>query len=153
MTSQPESAKSLTNKKPVRFVVVGSINTVLDFLILNILVLLGLPRILANTISTGISMASSFFMNRKWTFNSNSKNYARQVALFIVFTLIGLWVIQNGVIWIAFNFAPHFGLSDLMFLNIAKVFASVFSLTWNYITYDSFVFKNKAEITHGEDSN
>ena len=97
-------------------------------------------------------MVSSFFMNKKWTFDSKSKDYARQVVLFIVFTLIGLWVIQNGIIWLLFNFAPHFGLSDLVFMNLAKVFASVFSLTWNYLTYEKFVFTDKKEGGYGQDS-
>ena len=142
-TSQLESVKSSTSKKPLKFAIIGVANTGLDFLILNILVLIGLPQIAANTISTGLTMTFSFFMNKKWTFNSNSKNYAREVGLFIAFTLFGLWVIQNGVIWLTVHYLPHFGLSDLIVLNIAKLVASVFSLTWNYLTYDRFVFRKK----------
>lgn len=142
-TSQPELVKSSTSKKPLKFAIIGVANTGLDFLILNVLVLIGLPQIAANTISTGLTMTFSFFMNKKWTFNSNSKNYAREVGLFIAFTLFGLWVIQNGVIWLMVHYLPHFGLSDLIVLNIAKLVASVFSLTWNYLTYDRFVFRKK----------
>lgn len=153
MTNQPESAKNLINKKPLRFAIIGVANTGLDFLILNVLVLIGLPEIVANTISTGIAMTFSFFMNKKWTFNSESKNYAREIVLFVIFTLFGLWVIQNGIIWLIVNYLPHFGLNDILLLNIAKLIASVFSLTWNYLTYDRFVFKSKTETEHGKDSN
>lgn len=152
-TDQPEPIKKSTSKKPLKFAVIGVTNTILDFLIMNILVLVGLPEIAANTVSTGLAMTFSFFMNRKWTFNSNSKNYAREVGLFLVFTLFGLWVIQNGVIWLIVHYSPHFGLPDLVFLNVAKLVASVFSLTWNYLTYDRFVFRKKeAGSTYGEDS-
>lgn len=143
MTDQLESTKNLTNKKPLRFAVIGVANTGLDFLVLNILVLVGLPEIVANTASTGIAMTFSFFMNKKWTFNSDSKNYGREVVLFVLFTLFGLWVIQNGIIWLIVHYLPHFGLSDIIVLNAAKLIASAFSLVWNYLTYDRFVFAAK----------
>lgn len=136
----------------MRFAIIGVANTGLDFLILNVLVIVGLPEIAANTISTGIAMAFSFFMNKKWTFSSESKNYMQEIILFLVFTLFGLWVIQNGIIWLIVHYLPHFGLNDILLLNAAKLMASVFSLTWNYLTYDRFVFK-KAEAEHGKDSN
>jgi putative flippase GtrA len=147
--SHPEPAKNSTNKKPLKFAIIGVANTGLDFLMLNALVLTGSPEISANTVSTGLAMTFSFLMNKKWTFNSDSKNYAREVGLFLVFTLFGLWVIQNGVIWLLVHYMPHFGLSDLVFLNAAKLVASVFSLSWNYLTYDRFVFRKK-ESDHGE---
>lgn len=131
-----------TSNKGIRFVVVGFINTALDFLILNALSAIGVNKIVANTLSTGIAMIFSFFMNKKWTFNSNSKKYLREMVLFFGFTLFGLWIIQNGVMWLVLNYAPHFGLPDWIFLNIAKLCASVPSLIWNYLTYDRFVFRN-----------
>jgi putative flippase GtrA len=63
--------------------------------------------------------------------------------LFFVFTIIGIWVIQNGCIFLIQNFAPHFGLSDFLFANIAKIIASIPSLIWNYITYNKIVFREK----------
>lgn len=152
VTDQPEPVKNLTSKKPLRFAIIGVANTGLDFVILNTLVLFGLPEIVANTASTGIAMTFSFFMNKKWTFNSESKNYGREVVLFILFTLFGLWVIQNGIIWLIVHYLPHFGLSDILVLNIAKLVASAFSLVWNYLTYDRFVFKKETRRQHGKDS-
>lgn len=141
--SQTQNTKPTVGKKPLKFAIIGVANTGLDFLIMNILVLLGINAIIANTISTGLAMTFSFFMNKKWTFDSKSKNYVREIILFFVFTLFGLWVIQNGIIWLLVNYAPHFGLNDALFLNIAKLIASPISLTWNYLTYDRFVFTTK----------
>lgn len=130
-------------RKPLRFVIVGAFNTILDFALMNIFKLVGLPTIVANTMSTGIAMVVSFFLNKKWTFRHAGKNYAREVILFFVFTAIGIWIIQNGCIWLIETYIPHFGLSDQMFANVAKLFASLPSLTWNYLTYDRFVFRKK----------
>ena len=131
---------SETSKKPLRFVVVGVANTVLDFGLMNIFKLIGLNIYVANTLSTGSAMVFSFLMNKKWTFRNAGQNYLRQVILFFIFTMIGIWVIQNGFIWLIQTFVPHFGLPDVLFDNAAKLMASVPSLIWNYITYNNIVF-------------
>ena len=136
-----------STKKPLRFVIVGISNTVLDFVLMNIMRLVGLNLIVANTISTGTAMVYSFFMNKKWTFRNAGKNYLRQVVLFFIFTIIGIWVIQNGFIWLINTYTPHFGLSDTIFENVAKLVASVPSLIWNYLTYNFIVFREpKSEV-------
>ncbi|MFC2511099.1 MAG: GtrA family protein [Candidatus Nanoperiomorbus sp.] len=132
-----------TKHRPLRFVIVGISNTVLDFTLMNLLSLAGLNLIIANTISTGIAMIYSFFMNKKWTFRNAGQDYLRQVILFFIFTAIGIWVIQNGLIILAQHYLPRFGLSSQVFNNLAKLGASVFSLTWNYLTYNRFVFTDK----------
>jgi hypothetical protein cdiviTM7_02105 len=132
-----------TKHRPLRFVIVGISNTVLDFTLMNLLSLAGLNLIIANTISTGIAMIYSFLMNKKWTFRNAGQDYLRQVILFFIFTAIGIWVIQNGLIILAQHYLPHFGLPDQAFNNLAKLGASVFSLTWNYLTYNHFVFTDK----------
>lgn len=128
------------DKKPLRFVIVGAVNTVLDFSLMNIFRLAGLDIIIANTMSTGIAMVASFFLNKKWTFRNAGQNYTKQVVLFFVFTMIGIWIIQNGCIWLITTYVPHFGLTDQLFANLAKVIASIPSLMWNYITYAKIVF-------------
>ena len=64
---------------------------------MNIFKLIGLNLYVANTLSTGSAMVFSFFMNKKWTFRNAGQNYLRQVILFFIFTMIGIWVIQNGI--------------------------------------------------------
>ena len=132
-----------TKHRPLRFVIVGISNTILDFTLMNLLSLAGLNLIIANTISTGIAMIYSFLMNKKWTFRNAGQDYLRQVILFFIFTAIGIWVIQNGLIILAKHHLPHFGLPDQVFNNLAKLGALVFSLTWNYLTYNRFVFTDK----------
>ena len=133
---------SESTKKPLRFVVVGIANTLIDFGLMNIFKLIGLNIYLANTLSTGTAMIFSFFLNKKWTFRNAGQDYLRQVILFFVFTMIGIWVIQNGFIWLIQTFIPRFGLPDILFDNAAKLAASVPSLIWNYVTYNTIVFRD-----------
>ena len=74
-------------KKPFKFALVGVFNTILDFGLMNIFKLIGLNLITSNTMSTGIAMISSFFLNKKWTFRNAGKNYLRQVVLFFLFCI------------------------------------------------------------------
>jgi putative flippase GtrA len=122
---------------------VGGTNTVIDFAFYNLLSkAFGLILPVANMISSFIAMLFSFFMNKKWTFRSDSKNYLREVVLFFVFTLIGIWVIQSGIIWLIENTATGVDWQNFWLKNLLKVIASVPSLIWNYVTYNKFVFKD-----------
>ena len=86
------------NRQKIRFLLVGGTNTAIDFGLLFILNTLGLPRVPSNTISTGVAFIFSFFANRNFTFSANSGNIKKQMTLFIVVTLFGLWVIQPIII-------------------------------------------------------
>jgi len=138
-------SKNLIKSKKIRFVLVGGFNTGLDFGLMNLFRILGLELLLANTISTGIAMLSSFFLNKRWTFRNAGEDYFRQIVLFFIFTIIGIWAIQNGVIWLIKEFVPHFGLPPWIFDNTTKVVASVPSLIWNYMTYSKFVFRKTSQ--------
>lgn len=135
-----------TNKKTLRFILVGISNTFIDFFIMNILRLLTNNLLFSNTISTGVAMLYSFFMNKKWTFKNKGNDYISQIIMFFIFTIIGIWVIQNFVLYIIINFIPSFGLPVIIFDNVAKLLASIPSLIWNYYTYDKFVFKKSTEV-------
>lgn len=153
MTNKKVNADTLKqiDKKPIRFVLVGISNTVLDFVVLNVLLFCGINILFANTISTGIAMLYSFFMNKKWTFRNAGNNYIREVILFFIFTIIGIWVIQNGCIYLLNLIVPDFGLPEVIYNNAIKLAASIPSLTWNYLTYNRFVFTNNKKESATDD--
>ena len=125
----------------VRFGIVGIANTALDFTILFLLVGLGLDKIPANYISTSVSFIFSFFVNKSFTFKSKGGNLAKQFALFIVISIVALWVIQPLVILGVSSLLANTGWASWIILFIAKVIATVASLIWNYIFYSRLVFK------------
>ncbi|MDR1183813.1 MAG: GtrA family protein [Coriobacteriales bacterium] len=131
---------NLIRNQKVRFVLIGGMNTILDFAILNILSMV-LSAVAANTVSTGITMAISFVLNKKYTFEANSKNYAREVFLFILFTLFGLWVLQNLVITGLLMAIPD-NWPEVVRLNGAKLIATGVSMVWNFLAYKHIVFKH-----------
>jgi putative flippase GtrA len=138
-----ELAKKHAEK--IRFAVVGVANTALDFAILFILVALGLDKIPANYISTGVAFIFSFFVNKSFTFKSKGGNVKKQFLYFIVITIIGLWVIQPLLITGISALLASTGWASGIILFVAKLIATVASLIWNYIFYSKIVFKKTEE--------
>jgi putative flippase GtrA len=125
----------------LRFGTVGAANTAIDFGLLFVLRSLGLPVISANIISTTAAFCFSFFANKKYTFRSRAGNVKREIILFVVVTLFGLWVLQNVTMQLLLLPLNASGLASETSLLIAKVIATLVSLVWNYIMYSRVVFK------------
>jgi len=127
----------------IRYGVVGIFNTVLDFTLLFIFVALGIERIPANYMSTGVSMVFSFYGNRRFAFKHTGDQKRKQFVLFVIVTVIGMWVIQPVVIWIVSTAIDPYLMNKSVELFIAKLTATGASLVWNYMLYSRLVFKKK----------
>jgi putative flippase GtrA len=125
----------------LRFAIVGGANTALDFALLFIFVGLGINSIAANYISTSIAFIFSFFVNKSFTFKAKGGNVKKQFALFLLISIIALWVIQPLIILAVTAILAPFGWNVSLVLFIAKLIATVGSLIWNYLLYARFVFK------------
>lgn len=149
-----KKTQEIRNSEGLKFLAIGGVNTTLDFVILFLLKWLGLNEIIANSISTGITFILSFILNKKITFESNrksNKKLFREIILFTIVTLFGLWVIQSGIIIVSKpiflsvlnnitifnNIAPKESLALLF----SKIIATAFSMVWNFILYKKIVFK------------
>jgi putative flippase GtrA len=135
--------KNLLKKhaEKVRFGLVGIVNTGIDFGILFVLVALGLPIIASNFVSTSVALVFSFFANKSFTFKHEGKSTTKQIVLFFVITLIGLWIIQPLIIEGVKLATDSFSLNKFFVLLTGKLLATCASLVWNYLLYRKFVFK------------
>lgn len=133
------------NSQKIRFAMVGVANTAIDLSVLFLLKTLGLPVVPANIISTSTAFCFSFFANKKYTFRTISSNVRREIILFVVVTLFGLWVLQTLVIYLVSSLLATTSLSDNLILIFAKIIAILVSLTWNYTMYSHVVFKQKGK--------
>lgn len=134
-----------------KFIIVGGVNTLIDFAVLNALMFLtgihkGPSLFVLNCISFSVAVVNSYYMNKRWTFKEAAagivdKNAAVQFSQFFVVSLIGITI--NGLILtgITSYIAAPFGLSDQLWANVAKLVATGASLVWNFIGYKLFVFK------------
>jgi putative flippase GtrA len=128
----------------VRFGLVGAANTALDFGLLLVLAnFFAVPHVIANIISSSIAFVSSFFANKKYTFKTTGQSVIREMILFTIVTLFGLWVIQSAIITLLTPPIQSIVTNDTITLVIAKLIATLASLTWNYVLYSKVVFKPK----------
>ena len=134
-------------KQFLKFAVVGAINTGVDFLILNIEMLItgitsGPLMFVQNILSFSIATTNSYFLNKHWTFKDKSKNKEGfKFAQFLVISVIGA-LINSAIVFSATTFIdPIFGLSPTLWANLAKLLATGISLIWNFLGYKFVVFK------------
>jgi putative flippase GtrA len=124
----------------IRFAIVGSANTAIDFSILFILVLFGVDKFLGNFISTSIALSFSFFANKKFTFKTVGKSGYLNILKFLLITIFGLWVIQPLIIFSIENIMVPTHIDKFIVLFIGKFLATIVTLIWNYLLYRKFVF-------------
>ena len=129
------------NPQVLRFSAVGIVNTAIDFGLLFTFKALGLPVITANIMSSTTAFAFSFFANKKYTFKSHGGSLVREIILFTVVTLFGLWVLQSVVIYVTYPWISGLTHSTSSGLLISKLIATIASLLWNYTLYSLVVFK------------
>jgi len=136
--------KFLKNCHPKRFAkfsIVGSLNFLVDVIILNLLsyatgVNRGIFAAVFSAISFLIANINSYYLNRKWTFRDNEKKSRYKV--FLLISVVG--IVINMLI--VYNFTtisqPYF--SDIIWLNISKIIATSLVIFFNYYGYKKYVF-------------
>jgi putative flippase GtrA len=135
----------------LRFVLVGALNTTIDFGVFNLLLLLAhTPAVVASLVSTSVAMVLSYVLNRTFVFKPATKMHGKEALQFFAVTIVGLWVVQSVVIAQAGNF-----LHGLLFTSqtwesddIAKIIAIGASTVWNYLWYSQLVFADKKRVEH-----
>jgi len=140
-------------KQISKFVIVGVINTGIDFAVLNALlfstkIYSGRWLILFNSISFSAAVINSYFLNKYWTFKSQNveDSKAKQFSQFLIISSIGISINDAIVYGLATFTSPLFGFSAQMWTNVAKLFATAASMVWNFIGYKFIVFKKKDSI-------
>ncbi len=128
-----------------RFLLTGGINTIVDILLFFVFAnLLYINPIAASILSTGLTLILSYLLNRYFVFRS-SKSHKSTVPLFIVVTLVNVWLFQSLVMAIAltaFDGNPYFD-SRIWTLNLlAKLCGVTVSTILNYLSY-KLLFKEK----------
>ena len=120
-------------KQIIKFVIVGGIATLIDFVCLYIFKeFLNLNIILSNTLSFTISVIYNYIASIKWVFDVN-KNSKFQFIIFVILSVIGL-LINNGILYLFTSYTEVYYL-------LSKVFATLVVMIYNFITRKIFLEK------------
>lgn len=119
----------------VRFLIVGSVGFVVNYVALAVLYdLLNMPIIVAQIIGAESAVLTSFAGNYLWTFSGHQNNPMwKKMIRFHISALTGLAINSTTVVLLVQFTGLHYGL--------ALVIGSVTGLVWNYSLYKRFVFK------------
>lgn len=127
-----------------RFALVGVLNTLIDFGVLNFLILVfGWPTVAANTISFSLAATNSYILNKFWTFGDFRKNYLSQFPSFLVVALVGLGL-SNLLMWffvdvVSFQYGA-FSSTSPWWYNLVKAVSAVIVLGWNFLASKFLIF-------------
>jgi dolichol-phosphate mannosyltransferase len=123
-------------KQFIKFAIVGTIGTVVDFSILIFLKeFLGFNLYVANGISFSCAVLNNYTWNSLWTFGDQAKHHAQQLAQFAVVSIIGLALSQGFL----YAFHDILGLWYIM----AKGLAIVCVLFWNFLANRYWTFRRR----------
>lgn len=130
-----------------KFVIIGFINTAIDFAVLNMLMYLtniykGQEIIIFNAISFTVAVTNSYIMNKYWTFgDKNREGTAKQFIEFLAVSIVGI-ILNTAIVYgVTTLVQPMFGMGIKLWANFAKAMATAVVLGWNFIGYKFFVFK------------
>ncbi len=146
--------KRLWSQKLVRFFVAGCFNTLFDITLLLVFYkVIGLPELVANTMSISMAITVSYFLNHRIVFryqkNYSFKNYLK----FFAITGFSTIVIQDAVIYVSVHklWVVGKGTTRLIGLEVslktlellgAKIVGVLIGMVWNFLLYKYLVFRH-----------
>ena len=127
-------------KQFIKFGLVGTSSAIVDFAILNLLVLIfHLNVYLSATISFVLAVTNGFIWNRLWTFKSEGVK-TLEYSKFMFVNIIGLGM-NLGIMFVLIQ---YFGL----WYNFAKAVAIVIVMFWNFYASKRWVFEESSKIKY-----
>ncbi len=146
-----------------KFFLVGTVSTTFDYLLLNFFaVVLGIPLLVANSISAPFSSFLSYKLNKRVVFEDRMHGKRKTLVLYVAIVAVGILIIQNSLLFmfertiapsVAETILPAFqaiGIeklsSETLAINVAKVGASLIAALWNFFMLRRFVFVTKDDL-------
>lgn len=151
---QPDPDKKRWVGQVLRFVLVGGLNTLVDLLILNMLLLMFPTNstrmiLIFSAIAYSLGAINSFLLNKYWTFGDRQRTTWREVARFIATTLIGIeW--STIILWLASNALHPILINPTIWANASKVVAISGTVLINYLGMSLWVFVHRARKEHSQ---
>ena len=128
-----------------KFIVVGGLNTFLDFAVLNFLIgssgiTSGVGFRFLKGISFLVAVINSYFWNKHWTFKIKANGGTKSIQ-FVVVSTIGLFINVGIAAFIVDVIGPVGNITPVIWANIATLIAVAGSQVWNFLGYKFIVFR------------
>lgn len=131
-----------------KFVAVGVLNTALDFSVLNFVsrltgITAGVVVGWVNVPGFVVAVVNGYLWQRLWVFprQDAERNMFFDFPKFLAVTSVGL-LINSWIIVLVTTYLPTpEAIREELWLNVAKIIATAFTLVWNFIGYKFVVFR------------
>ena len=118
----------------IKFVIVGGIATIIDYIIFFILhELLKVPTLPANVISFTVSVIYNYIASVKWVFDVKKEDPKKQFIIFLILSIIGL-LINTAIVYVTIDLLHWYSM-------ICKIIATGIVMVFNFITRKIFLEK------------
>jgi putative flippase GtrA len=136
MSEQPAPKSEL--RRIIEFGLVGVANTAIDFIVFNLLLILGVPATIGSGISFLAANLNGYILNRQWTFgDKKTDKVATQYSQYLLAGVVG-FLINVGIVNLGAQYVT--GLPEWVVLNGSKLVAIILTIAWNYITSRFLIF-------------
>ena len=132
-----------------KFIIVGSLNFLIDMGILNFMIFYtgisaGLPQSAFKGFSFIVAVLNSYVWNKFWTFRHTKTNtVGKEFIQFLIVSIIG-FILNLGVDYCFVNMIHPFGaLPAKSWAQFSAMIAAIIALCWNFIGYKFIVFEVK----------
>jgi len=143
-----------TIRQFAKFFLVGIMNTLVDLIVLNIETILtgakdGIGYSIQKSISFIVAVTFSYFLNKHWTFEDQSKEKeGKKFSQFMFVSIIGMFInVAVSSLVVTYLKQPinemlrlSF-LTDQIWVNLGALCGTAIGLFWNFIGYKIWVFK------------
>lgn len=129
----------------VKFGAVGGSGIAVNFLVFNLL-LHGLQwaPMVATVIASCVAMGSNYLGFRFFTYRDRASRTRRQIALFFVFSGIGV-VMESALFYVGYH---GLGMSGPFGSNLAKAVSIVLASAFRFLVYRTWVFEQAKQAKH-----
>ena len=133
--------KSFELTRFLRFLSVGALGTLIDFGLLTVLKLVGLPTLAANSLSFTAGVINNYVLNRHWTFaDAHKSSWAAQFVQFALVSAVGLALNNTIMLLLESPLGALIGQPDWGYVP-AKVIATGVVVFWNYFANRLWTFR------------
>lgn len=125
----------LLNKEVLLYLLFGVLTTVVNYIVFAFFrKVIILPLLVANALSWIFAVLFAFFSNRKYVFESNSKQIGKELLQFVMARILS---------FILFDQLSLLLLVNVLHINefVAKLISNIFVVVFNYFASKWFIFK------------
>ena len=132
----------------LRYGLVGAANTLIEVLILNVL-LWCFPTshvqtlVVYNSLAYSGGAASSFFLNKYWTFGRKQRPTGKEVGRFVISMFLEL-LSSNGLVWLIGNALHPFIANAILWGNASKLLAVAGNAVLSYLIMRFWIFASRS---------